>query len=83
MLEAPQQFDAVFALSFFSHLPITTWARWLVRLVQAARPGGFVIFTTHGLKTPLPDGFVIPSTGIGFFPMSEQGDLPGDQYRAV
>ena len=79
-LQAPRQFDVVFALSLFSHLPITTWVRWLVRLVQATRPGGFVIFTTHGLKTRLPDGAVIPSTGFWFSPGSEQHDLPNEQY---
>jgi SAM-dependent methyltransferase len=80
MLKVPQQFDAVFALSFFSHMPITTWTRWLVRLVRAARPGGFVIFTTHGLKTPLSPNLVIPPTGFWFTPASEQADLPTEQY---
>lgn len=79
ILKVPQQFDAVFALSFFSHMPMTTWARWLVRLVQATRPGGFVIFTTHGLKSPFPDA-VIPPTGFWFAPASEQADLPTAQY---
>jgi hypothetical protein len=83
MFQAPQQFDAVFALSFFTHMPIATWARWLVRLVQATRPGGFVIFTTHGLKTPRRDGYIIPSTGIGFEPLSEQRDLPNEQYGST
>jgi hypothetical protein len=81
-LEVPQQFDVVFALSFFSHMPIATWARWLVRLVQVTRSGGFVIFTTHGLKSQphVRDGVVIPPTGFWFVPASEQPDLPTEQY---
>ena len=81
MLEVPRQFDAVFALSFFSHMPIATWARWLVRLLQATRSGGFVIFTTHGLKTQ-PD-VVIPPTGFWFVSASEQADLPTEQYGST
>jgi SAM-dependent methyltransferase len=80
MFQAPQQFDATVVLSLFSHLPITTWTRWLVRLVQVTRPGGFIIFTTHGLKIPFPSGDVMPSTGFWFAPVSEQRDLPTQQY---
>jgi hypothetical protein len=85
MLEVPQQFDVVFALSFFSHMPIQTWARWLVRLIQATRPGGFVIFTTHGLKSKphFGDSVVIPPTGFFFLPASEQRDLPTEQYGST
>ena len=50
-LHCPHQFDFVFALSFFSHMPISTWTRWLVRLTQCLRPGGAIAFTTHGVAT--------------------------------
>jgi hypothetical protein len=79
-LEVPQQFDVVFALSFFSHMPIPTWARWLVRLIQTTRSGGFVIFTTHGLKSQPNFGANVPPTGFWFVPTSEQSDLPTEQY---
>jgi cyclopropane fatty-acyl-phospholipid synthase-like methyltransferase len=79
-LEVPQQFDVVFALSFFSHMPISTWARWLVRLIQATRSGGFVIFTTHGLKSQPIFSANVPPTGFWFVPTSEQSDLPTEQY---
>lgn len=51
MLSLPCQYDVVFALSFFSHMPITTWARWLVALAKATRTDGLLIFTTHGIKS--------------------------------
>ena len=43
-----RQFDAVFAISFFSHMPKTTWPLWLKALAQQVLQGGVLIFTTHG-----------------------------------
>jgi SAM-dependent methyltransferase len=77
----PQQFDVVFALSFFSHMPIATWARWLVRLTQATRPGGLIIFTTQGLlSAPFVKCEAVPEIGFWFKRESEQGDLSVDEY---
>src|SRR4029077_2126088 len=42
------RFDLVFALSFFSHMPKATWARWLQALFDVLLPGGHLLFTTHG-----------------------------------
>ena len=33
-------YDVVFALSFFSHMPKSTWQRWLQALYNAVSPGG-------------------------------------------
>ena len=41
-------YAAVLALSFFSHMPLATWARWLVRLTLPLAVGGRLVFTTHG-----------------------------------
>jgi len=80
-LTLPQAYDVVFALSFFSHMPITTWARWLVRLVQAAKVGGLVIFTTHGEHSRKYLGKPkIGELGFHFQRNSEQKDLPLDEY---
>jgi len=81
MLVLPGSFDAVFALSFFSHMPITTWCRWLVRLAQAVRPGGLLIFTTHGRLSAANAGNPsISDLGFWFHSSSEQKDLPTEQY---
>ena len=44
-----EQFDVVFALSFFTHMPKSTFGRWLARLPRGP-PSGQLAFTTHGLK---------------------------------
>jgi Methyltransferase domain len=81
MLELSDNYDVVFALSFFSHMPITTWARWLVRLVRAARTGGLVVFTTQGMKSrPHLGNPPIGEFGFHFQRTSEQKDLPLDEY---
>jgi SAM-dependent methyltransferase len=77
----PHDFDFVFALSFFSHMPITTWRRWLVRLSQSLKPGGVLAFTTHGMASrALADNPEIPESGFWFRASSEQADLAGEEY---
>lgn len=80
-LEIRGHFDAVFALSFFSHMPLATWTRWLVRLMQATSPGGILVLTTHGVHSRHhfgnPD---LPDAGFWFTPVSEQKDLPAHDY---
>ena len=76
-----REFDVVFALSFFSHMPIATWARWLVRLTQTVRPGGLIVFTTQGLLSAKYVGCeTVPEMGFWFKRESEQGDLSVDEY---
>jgi SAM-dependent methyltransferase len=41
-------FDVIFSLSFFSHVPHRTWGRWLQKLYSALANDGLLIFTTHG-----------------------------------
>ncbi len=83
-LKLPHLFDFVFALSFFSHMPITTWARWLVRLTQSVRPGGAIAFTTHGMASRVlagnPD---LGPLGFWFLASSEQADLPNEEYGST
>jgi hypothetical protein len=80
----PHQFDFVFALSFFSHMPITTWTRWLVRLTQSVRPGGAVAFTTRGVVGGMrPGDPEIPEIGFRFMATSEQLDLPTEEYGSM
>ncbi len=81
-LDPGRTYDAVFALSFFSHMPITTWARWLVKLFSLVRPGGVLIFTTQGEKS-LP--FLLMENppeeyGYRYAMSSEQIDLPLEEY---
>jgi SAM-dependent methyltransferase len=79
-----ERFDVVFALSFFSHMPPTTWGRWVLRLFEAVADGGLLIFTTHGRvgwkqvnRPPLAE------EGYWFSPVSEQKDLPVAEYGTM
>lgn len=77
-----ESFDAVFALSFFSHMPDRTWSRWLRVLFDKVTPGGHLVFTTHGITSSTkhfgnPN---IPESGIWFTPNSEQKDLDVADY---
>lgn len=75
-------FDTVFALSFFSHMPERTWQPWLETLFAQLKPGGHMIFTTHGANSARnhfgnPD---IPASGFWFAADSEQKDLDTAEY---
>lgn len=78
-------FKVVFVLSFFSHMPKHTFSRWLNSLFSKLEPGGFLIFTTHGLESRRrffgncnydPEGF-------HFRQITEQKDLPLQEYGAT
>jgi SAM-dependent methyltransferase len=80
-LPVDRQFDVVFALSFFSHMPDAVWEPWLRRLLDFVADDGLLIFTTHGhksvkyMRSPPPD-----EHGYWFRAASEQKDLPADDY---
>ena len=46
-----EKYDVVFALSFFSHMPKSSFGRWLRALYGSLRAPGYLIFTTHGVKS--------------------------------
>jgi SAM-dependent methyltransferase len=75
------QYDVVFALSFFSQMPETTWSRWLKALYAAVKPGGALIFTTQGEHNAKyfgdPD---LGADGFWFVADSEQKDLDVAAY---
>jgi SAM-dependent methyltransferase len=80
--DAGGEYDLVFALSFFSHMPATTWSRWLSALFKPLRVGGSVIFTTHGPTSlrKIPLDASLDEEGFYFRPDSEQDDLEKTQY---
>jgi SAM-dependent methyltransferase len=79
----PEQYDAVFALSFFSHMPKATFGRWIKALYDRVAPGGRLLFTTHGenscpeLAITLAD---LDEEGFWFKAASEQHDLDSSEY---
>jgi SAM-dependent methyltransferase len=83
-LSLEREYDAVFALSFFSHMPERTFGRWLGALYRGVKPGGILVFTTHGLGTwPIFGSPVIPENGFWFKASSEQGDLDSEEYGST
>ena len=41
-------FDGIFAISIFSHFDQAAFEAWLSELKRILRPGGFLVFSTHG-----------------------------------
>jgi len=41
-------FDALYAISVFTHLAAESHLRWMEEVLRVVRPAGLVIFTTHG-----------------------------------
>lgn len=76
-----QKFDAIFVLSFFSHMPKTSFSRWLKKLASMLKPGGYLIFTTHGIESSkfFPD-CQFDADGFYFKSNSEQSDLDAAEY---
>ncbi len=75
------EYDYVFALSFFSHMPRTTWSSWLRQLFAAVKPGGYLMFTTQGETSGQYHGNPeIPKDGFWFTAQSEQADLNVEEY---
>jgi Methyltransferase domain len=80
---APEKYDMVFALSFFTHMPKSSFGRWLKALFNVLEAPGYLAFTTHGYKSCLglkvaPEE--IPADGYWFRADSEQKDLDTAEY---
>ena len=80
-LHTDRHFDVVFALSFFTHMPRSTWSRWLRALADQLEPDGLLIFTAHGEASQRAMGVAtIEADGFFYTPWSEQKDLPLSDY---
>lgn len=77
----PGQYELVFVLSLFSHLPRSTWGRWLKALYGGAvAPGGLLVFSTHGAKAAAFDSVALDDEGFFFAPSSESHAIDGQEY---
>jgi hypothetical protein len=73
-------YDVVFALSFFSHMPKTSWSRWFSALLKQTREAGYLIFTAHGELSNHHLHGTFDSDGFYFQPDSEQMDIDPTVY---
>ncbi len=79
-----RRFDVVFCLSFFSHMPDRTFGAWIEALFATLAPDGLLIFTTHGRQGHLDMGRpTLHPDGYWFAAMSEQKDIPTDDYGCM
>ena len=77
------QFEVVFALSFFSHVPQSNWDNWLVALFRHVRPGGSLVFTTNGkvvLEQVYKNSVTLSPDGFWFGACSQQAGLDTAEY---
>jgi SAM-dependent methyltransferase len=77
-----REFDLVFALSFFSHMPDHSWGPWLTALYRHVARGGGLLFTTHGevSRATQISGSALSSDGFWFSAGGEQRDIDPDEY---
>ena len=73
------KFDFIFASSFFTHMPETTFTRWLETLYSLLTPRGILVFSTHDTSLLPSSGGARPK-GICFVPISESRTLDKNQY---
>ena len=76
----PGRYDLVFVLSLFSHLPRSTWSRWLAVLYAAVAPGGLLVFSTHGIKAANFDHVSLDEDGYFFAASSESTAIDEQEY---
>jgi SAM-dependent methyltransferase len=79
-LTLPRQYQVIFVLSLFSHLPAATWSRWLAKLWAATAPGGLLIFSTHGATCATRAQVKLGGDGFAFFGGSESTALDQAEY---
>ena len=76
----PQQYELVFVLSLFSHLPKSSWTRWLRKLWASVAPGGLLVFTTHGDEAVRRAGVTLDESGYFFAASSESNAIDAQEY---
>ncbi|WP_353235160.1 class I SAM-dependent methyltransferase [Diaphorobacter ruginosibacter] len=75
-----RQHDLVFVLSLFTHLPASTWSRWLRRIYDMVAPGGVLVFTTHGAEAVFKQNVTLDENGYFFVASSESNAIDGQEY---
>ena len=75
---APGNYDLIFVASLFTHLPASTFTRWLRRLSELLTPEGLLVFSVHD-ESLAPDKV----EGISFHSTSESRVLDLEDYGST
>lgn len=78
-LMIPQQYQIIFVLSLFTHLPREHWVDWIRKLYESLELSGLLIFTTHGEKC-IDDMHVKCEDGYAFLSSSESSVIDASSY---
>ena len=76
----PQQYDLVFVLSMFTHLPPAMWQPWLIALGRTVAPGGLLLFSVHNETSARELGVTFEADGTRFLASSESPSLDVEVY---
>lgn len=79
-LHFPAQYDLVFALSMFTHVPLEMWGPWLRCLWRGVAPGGLLIVSIHNEDAAKKMGVVFSARGDHFIRSSESTSLDSAVY---
>ena len=74
------QYELVFVLSMFTHLPTPMWTPWLLTLKRLVKPGGLLIFSVHNENVATEAGVIFDADGTHFIAASESSSLDVNTY---
>ena len=76
----PEQYEFVFVLSMFTHLPPAVWQPWLRSLCSAVKPGGILLFSVANESMARQLGVTFADGGTHFIASSESPSLDAAIY---
>ena len=81
-LDLGRKFDFIWVGSLFTHLPERSFSRWLATLRSHLEDGGLLAFSTHHARR-LPQGLVLPESGLFFLASSESHSHDLEEYGSA
>lgn len=79
-LHFPAQYELVFALSMFTHVPLEMWAPWLKCMYRGVASGGLLVITVHSEEMAKKMGVQFSERGDHFIRSSESTSLDSAVY---
>jgi len=76
----PGRYDLIFILSFFTHVPLQAWPKWLARFDAALEEDGLLVFSIHSPEYAMEHNVKFDDRGGAFLRSSEQSALSTEEY---